>query len=90
MPSRGRHQRNRDVRHGLRIEHMRIVGRIVGTESSGEVVFTFDPDAAGQKAAVRAFAEARTSTLQSYVAVGRRGSIPATCASTAATGRCAP
>ncbi len=57
-------------------EHMRIVGRIVGTESSGEVVFTFDPDAAGQKAAVRAFAEARTSTLQSYVAVGPEGLDP--------------
>ncbi|MBN9177145.1 MAG: DNA primase [Microbacterium sp.] len=57
-------------------EHMRVVGRIVGTESSGEVVFTFDPDAAGQKAAVRAFAEARTSTLQSYVAVGPEGLDP--------------
>lgn len=57
-------------------EHMRVVGRIVGTDASGEVVFTFDPDAAGQKAAVRAFAEARTSTLQSYVAVGPEGLDP--------------
>lgn len=57
-------------------DHMRIVGRIVGTDASGEVVFTFDPDAAGQKAAVRAFAEARTSGLQSYVAVGPEGLDP--------------
>ena len=57
-------------------DHMRVVGRIVGTDVSGEVVFTFDPDAAGQKAAVRAFAEARTSGLQSYVAVGPEGLDP--------------
>ncbi len=57
-------------------DHMRVVGRIVGTDVSGEVVFTFDPDAAGQKAAVRAFAEARTSGLQSYVAVGPDGLDP--------------
>jgi DNA primase len=57
-------------------DHMGVVGRIVGTEASGEIVFTFDPDAAGQKAAVRAFAEARTSSLQSYVAVGPEGLDP--------------
>lgn len=57
-------------------DHMRVVGRIVGTDVAGEVVFTFDPDAAGQKAAVRAFAEARTSGLQSYVAVGPEGLDP--------------
>lgn len=57
-------------------DHMRAVGRIVGTDAAGEVVFTFDPDAAGQKAAVRAFAEARTSGLQSYVAVGPDGLDP--------------
>ncbi|WP_448232798.1 DNA primase [Microbacterium lacticum] len=57
-------------------DHMRVMGRIVGTDVSGEVVFTFDPDAAGQKAAVRAFAEARTSGLQSYVAVGPEGLDP--------------
>ena len=57
-------------------DHMGVVGRIVGNEAAGEVVFTFDPDAAGQKAAVRAFAEARTSTLQSYVAAGPEGLDP--------------
>lgn len=57
-------------------EHMSIVGRIVGAEATGEVVFTFDPDAAGQKAALRAFAEARSSVLQSYVAVGPDGLDP--------------
>ena len=57
-------------------DHMKAVGRIVGQEASGEIIFTFDPDAAGQKAAVRAFAEARGSNLQSYVAVGPDGLDP--------------
>ncbi len=57
-------------------DHMSVVGRVVGNEASGEIVFTFDPDAAGQKAAVRAFAEARGSALHSYVAVGPDGLDP--------------
>jgi DNA primase len=57
-------------------DHMSVVGRVVGSEASGEIVFTFDPDAAGQKAAVRAFAEARGSALRSYVAVGPEGLDP--------------
>lgn len=57
-------------------DHMSVVGRVVGNEASGEIVFTFDPDAAGQKAAVRAFAEARGSALRSYVAVGPDGLDP--------------
>lgn len=57
-------------------DHMKAVGRIVGQEATGEIIFTFDPDAAGQKAAVRAFAEARGSNLQSYVAVGPDGLDP--------------
>ena len=57
-------------------DHMSVIGRIVGNDAGGEIVFTFDPDAAGQKAAVRAFAEARGSSLQSYVAVGPEGLDP--------------
>jgi len=57
-------------------DHMNIIGRIVGAESTGEIVFTFDPDAAGQKAALRAFSEARHSSLHSYVAVGPEGLDP--------------
>ncbi|MGP3536601.1 DNA primase [Microbacterium sp. RD1] len=57
-------------------EHMKIVRRIIGDEQSAEVVFTFDPDAAGQKAAVRAFAETRTLNAQSFVAVGPEGLDP--------------
>lgn len=57
-------------------DHMSVVGRVVGGDASGEIIFTFDPDAAGQKAAVRAFAEARGSSLRSYVAVGPEGLDP--------------
>lgn len=57
-------------------EHMKIVRRIIGDEQSAEVVFTFDPDAAGQKAAVRAFAETRTLNAQSFVAVAPDGLDP--------------
>jgi DNA primase len=57
-------------------DHMSVVGRVVGSDAGGEIIFTFDPDAAGQKAAVRAFAEARGSALRSYVAVGPEGLDP--------------
>ena len=57
-------------------EHMRILKRVMGDEKSAEVVFTFDPDAAGQKAAVRAFAETRTLNAQSFVAVAPDGLDP--------------
>jgi DNA primase len=40
------------------VEHIKLIRRIMGDDSGlGEVIFTFDPDAAGQKAAMRAFAE---------------------------------
>ncbi|MDQ1170588.1 DNA primase [Microbacterium proteolyticum] len=44
--------------------------------SSGEVVFTFDPDAAGQKAALRAFADEKRFAAQTYVAVAPEGLDP--------------
>jgi DNA primase len=40
------------------------------------VIFTFDPDAAGQKAAMRAFADSAKFTAQTYVAVGPDGLDP--------------
>jgi DNA primase len=57
-------------------EHMNIVRRVMGDDSGAEVVFTFDPDAAGQKAAVRAFAETRGLKAQSFVAVAPEGLDP--------------
>ena len=58
-------------------EHITVLRRVMGDESAaGEVVFTFDPDAAGQKAALRAFAEAKRFNAQTYVAVGPDGLDP--------------
>jgi DNA primase len=54
-----------------------VLRRILGDESGlGEVVFTFDPDAAGQKAAMRAFSEEQRFAAQTYVAVGPDGLDP--------------
>jgi DNA primase len=59
------------------VDHIKVLRRVLGDESSsGEVIFTFDPDAAGQKAAVRAFAEERRFTAQTFVAVGADGLDP--------------
>jgi DNA primase len=57
-------------------EHISVLRRILGENSSAEIVFTFDPDAAGQKAAVRAFTEARNLNATSFVAVGPEGLDP--------------
>ncbi len=57
-------------------EHMTMLRRITGDDAAAEIVFTFDPDSAGQKAAVRAFAETRHATVQSFVAVGPEGLDP--------------
>ncbi|MFG6401519.1 DNA primase [Microbacterium sp. P04] len=51
-------------------DHITVLRRVMGDDSaSGEVVFTFDPDAAGQKAALRAFGEEKRFSAQTYVAV---------------------
>lgn len=58
-------------------EHVTVLRRVMGDDSaSGEVIFTFDPDEAGQKAAVRAFAEEKRFNAQSYVAVAPDGLDP--------------
>ncbi len=58
-------------------DHITVLRRVMGDDSaSGEVVFTFDPDAAGQKAALRAFGEEKRFAAQTYVAVAPDGLDP--------------
>lgn len=58
-------------------DHITVLRRVMGDDSTaGEVVFTFDPDAAGQKAALRAFADAKRFNAQTYVATGPEGLDP--------------
>ena len=59
-------------------DHVRILRRLLmdQDEFKGEVVFTFDGDAAGQKAALRAFTEDAKFVTQLYVAVERGGLDP--------------
>ncbi len=58
-------------------DHITVLRRVMGDDNAaGEVVFTFDPDAAGQKAALRAFAEAKRFNAQTYVAKGPEGLDP--------------
>lgn len=70
-------------------DHARIVRRLLGDTTAGggmqlasgatvggEVIFTFDGDAAGQKAAVRAFGEDQRFYAQTFVAVEPSGMDP--------------
>ncbi|MDQ1128633.1 DNA primase [Microbacterium sp. SORGH_AS_0888] len=57
-------------------EHVNVLRRVLGENTGAEIVFTFDPDAAGQKAAVRAFTEAWSLNATSFVAVGPEGLDP--------------
>ena len=58
-------------------DHITVLRRVMGDDSaSGEVVFTFDPDAAGQKAALRAFGDEKRFAAQTYVAVAPEGLDP--------------
>ncbi|GAB3805124.1 DNA primase [Humibacter antri] len=59
------------------VDHIKVLRRVLGDDSGlGEVVFTFDPDEAGQKAALRAFGEEQRFAAQTYVAVGPAGLDP--------------
>ncbi|MGE3194377.1 MAG: DNA primase [Microbacteriaceae bacterium] len=64
------------------VDHIKIVRRVLGdvdnanTGALGQVVFTFDPDEAGQKAASRAFEEEQRFAAQTFVAVGPEGLDP--------------
>ena len=59
-------------------EHIRIINRLLSAdkESPAQVIFTFDPDAAGQKAAMRAYADSHKFSAQTFVAVGPEGLDP--------------
>ncbi|MDF9279570.1 DNA primase [Arthrobacter sp. EH-1B-1] len=58
-------------------EHIKIARRLLSDDGTGgEVIFTFDGDAAGQKAALRAFEEDQRFNAQTYVAVGADGADP--------------
>lgn len=59
-------------------DHIRIINRMLSADKDipAEVIFTFDPDAAGQKAAMRAFADSSKFTAQTFVAVGPDGLDP--------------
>jgi DNA primase len=60
------------------VDHIKIMRRVLSDDSAGlgEVIFTFDPDAAGQKAALRAFSEEQRFAAQTYVAVAPDGLDP--------------
>lgn len=58
-------------------EHIRRINQLFGASDLGsEVVFTFDPDAAGQKAAMRAFESSNKFIASTFVAVGPDGLDP--------------
>ncbi|MDN6530073.1 MAG: DNA primase, partial [Brevibacterium sp.] len=57
-------------------EHVKIVRRLLGDAPTGQVIFTFDGDAAGQKAALRAFEFDSEFTAQTFVAVEPDGLDP--------------
>ena len=59
-------------------EHIRIIRRLLMDDDAfrGEVIFTFDGDAAGQKAAMRAFGEDQKFVTQTFVAVEPDGLDP--------------
>lgn len=71
-------------------DHIRVVRRIIGDAATGnsgvllssgqavggEIIFTFDGDEAGQKAALRAFAEDQRFGAQTFVAIESSGMDP--------------
>src|SRR5690554_3025143 len=66
----------------LGVDHIENIRRVLGdfenkdSTGTGEVIFTFDPDEAGQKAASRAFAEEQRFAAQTFVAVAPEGLDP--------------
>ena len=57
-------------------DHITMLRRMMGDDSAAEVIFTFDPDEAGQKAALRAFSEEKRFSGQTYIAVAPDGLDP--------------
>lgn len=60
-------------------EHIKVINRLFGqtTTEPASVVFTFDPDAAGQKAALRVYSDSHKFNALTFVAVGPDGLDPA-------------
>ncbi|AMM22442.1 DNA primase [Frondihabitans sp. PAMC 28766] len=64
------------------VDHIKVLRPMLGdsrgsdVSAAGEVVFTFDPDEAGQRAASRAFAEEQRFAAQTFVAVAPDGLDP--------------
>ena len=61
------------------LDHIKVLRRIMRDEADlapARVIFTFDGDAAGQKAAMRAFQEDQRWASQSFVAVAEQGMDP--------------
>ena len=58
-------------------DHSRMIARLMTSDSlAGEVVFTFDGDAAGQAAALKVFSSDATFSAQTYVAIEPGGMDP--------------
>lgn len=59
-------------------EHIRILNRILSNDPANpaQVIFNFDPDEAGQKAAMRAFNDASKFNAQTFMAIGPDGLDP--------------
>lgn len=60
------------------VEHIKILRRLLldNDQNAGQVIFTFDGDAAGRKAALKAFNEDQRFVSQTYVAVEPSGLDP--------------
>ena len=59
-------------------EHIKLINRLFGSSSGdpASVVFTFDPDAAGEKAALRMYSDTSKFNALTYVAAGPEGLDP--------------
>ncbi|MBD8020119.1 DNA primase [Brevibacterium gallinarum] len=59
-------------------EHIKLIRRLLGDDSahSGEVIFTFDGDEAGRKAALKAFEDDQKFVAQTFVAIAEDGMDP--------------
>ncbi|MFE9834643.1 DNA primase [Streptomyces sp. NPDC005551] len=57
-------------------DHIKILRRLLMDNGSARVIFTFDGDAAGQKAALRAFEDDQKFAAETYIAVAPDGMDP--------------
>ncbi len=59
-------------------DHIQVLNRILGSDPANpaQVIFNFDPDEAGQKAAMKAFGNASKFNAQTFVAIGPDGLDP--------------